>query len=104
MLSPTEYFEEHLIQATNKESIRAYEKEFTLGKFYCWLGVWFIMLLNPGYSPKDFYSHRERIIYWNPPFVGAVMARKRLIKIREYIRLNNNAPPSYKIRFFGSLS
>ena len=37
MLSPTEYFEEHLIQATNQELLRAHDKELTLGEFYCWL-------------------------------------------------------------------
>ena len=42
ILSPTEFFEDHLIPATNKELIRGggHEKEITLGEFYCWLGFW----------------------------------------------------------------
>ncbi len=74
MLSPTQYFEENLIQATNKELIRAHEKELNLGEFYCWLGYWFIISLNPGYHAKDFLANRKRNIYWNPSFVDAVMS------------------------------
>ena len=72
MLSPTEYFEEHIISATNKELIRAHEKELTLGEFYCWLGVWFIISLNPGYIPRDFFSHKERNIYWSGAEVSGI--------------------------------
>jgi len=100
MLSPTEYFEEHIIPATSKELTRAHEKELTLGEFYCWLGVWFIISLNPGYIPRDFFSHKERNIYWNPPFLGSIMSGKRFTKIGECLRLNNSTPPSYKDRFF----
>ena len=58
------------------------------------------MSLNPGYSPKDFFPTRERNIYWNPPFLGAVISGKRFSKIGEGIRLNNDVPPTYKDRFF----
>ena len=61
MLSPTEYFEEHIIPATSKELTRAHEKELTLGEFYCWLGVWFIISLNPGYIPRDFFHIKKEI-------------------------------------------
>ena len=73
MLSPTEYFEEHIISAKNKELIRAHEKEFTLGEFYCWLGVWFIISLNPGYMPSNFFHTKKEI------FTGVVQ------KYQEYV-------------------
>ena len=60
MLSPTEYFEEHLIPATNQELLRDHDKELTLGEFYCWLGVWFIISLNLGYNSKEFFFTKRK--------------------------------------------
>lgn len=101
VLCPTKYFEEHLIPATNKELSEMHEKDLTLGEFFVWLGVWFLISLNPGYSPKDFFSTKQRDMYWNPSFLGSAMSGKRFQRLGEAIRLNNDPPPHYKDRFFG---
>ena len=55
ILSSTEYFEEHLIQAIDKELIKVYQKNITFDEFYYSLGVWFIISFNSGFTAERIF-------------------------------------------------
>ena len=55
IMSPTKYYEEHLLPATNIEMrMKAYD-EMEVGEFYGWLGIWFLLQLHPGYQTDNFF-------------------------------------------------
>ena len=101
MLLPKVYIIDHLIPATDEELM---EREYDIikpGEFDCWLGLWFLMQLHPGYQTKDFFSVKERNMIWNPPFLGGVMSGKRFSRILESIRLRKKHDnPQRRDRFF----
>ena len=56
MLLPKAYILDHLMPATNKElSVRQYNT-LQPGEWDCWIGLWFLMQLHPGYQMKDFFQ------------------------------------------------
>ena len=97
---PMRYIKDHLLPATNKALEEKNIRGTSIGEFLGWLGIWFLMSINPTYSQDDFFSLKERNIYWNPPFLGSIMSGKRFKIITEWIRLTTSKPPEYRDRFF----
>ena len=98
---PTKYFLETLLPATNEELKVQQQEELKEGEFYGWLGLWFIMQLHPGYSTKDFFSLKNRTVFWNPPYLGGYMSGKRFLKTTECIRFQKREEsPRYRDNFF----
>ena len=101
ILAPTEYCIDDLFPATNKElQSRGYD---TLcdGEFDCWLGIWTLMQLHPGYQSKEFFNVKPRDMFWNPPYCGGVMSGKRFSDISACIRLRKDEDvPNYRDKFF----
>lgn len=101
IFSPTKFITETLIPATNEELKVQLLEEMKEGEFYGWLGLWFIIQLNPGYSTKDFFSLKNRTVFWNPPYLGGYMSGKRFLKITECIRFQKREEsPRYRDKFF----
>ena len=66
---PIEYIESEILRATN-ESMGEGVKEFTIGEFWTWLGLWIIISQYPGHPYRVFFSTREGLLFpsslsWN---------------------------------------
>lgn len=103
---PWDYFEVHLIPATNKSLLENTKKETNVSEIKTYFGIWFLMSLHPQYSMLEFFTSesidgkkkRRRDDFWDPPKCGKYMSRNRFKDITSCLRLNNNTPPTYRDR------
>ena len=86
MLLPKVYLLDHLIPAINTELREREYDTLQPGEWDCWIGMWFLMQLHPGYQMKDFSVKQQNMIC-HPPSIGGVMSGKRFGRILQYLRV-----------------
>ena len=74
--SPMKYYREKLLRATSDNLVAQEYKQLLEGEFLGWLGLWFLIQVNPGYQMMDFFLLKERTVWWNPPYLGGYMSGK----------------------------
>lgn len=89
LFAPTEYFLTELIPATNECLVQRGFKKLMLGEWECWIGIWMLLQLHPGYQADNLFSSKSRTMYWNPPFIGSVISGNGFCSICECIMLRD---------------
>ena len=88
---PVDYIVDEILVGTNDQLDES--EKITLGDFWCWLGLWFIMSLYPGHPYRSFFNTKSRDIFFHPPYLGTTMSCNRFENILKSLRLRCGDPP-----------
>lgn len=89
-----------MLPVTTKALWEGEYKGLEEGEFLAWLGMWFLIQVNPGYQMMDFFAKREDS-FLEPPYFGTYMLGKRFKQIEEHLKLRKaEESPAYQDKFF----